>query len=206
MRPTQAVLCRRAAFQVVAIRLVVGQAVAGEAVTDLFSSCDRIVPTIFLFTNNYRTRDGSRKQGVEKPVVTTGARIIELQPGDLAYRTLIAHLVLGSDLLYDAVDGLDERLYRWANGLGQWAIAVCNGKVAGVAAIVSVDTDRTCLFWIEVLPHFRGQGIGAMLVDWARSHTSRSLTIASVETAVPFYQRCLPAYQQDGPIFTVPAL
>lgn len=138
--------------------------------------------------------------------MTIGVRIIEPQPGDLAYRTLIAHLVLGSDLAYDAVDGLDERLHRWANGLGQWAIAICNGKVAGVAAMVSIGTDRTCLFWIEVLPLYRGQGIGAMLVAWARSHASGSLAIASVETAVPFYQRCLPTYHQDGPIFTVPAL
>jgi GNAT superfamily N-acetyltransferase len=113
--------------------------------------------------------------------------------------------VLGSELAYEAIDGLDGRLYRWLHGLGHWALALCDDQVAGVAVTTPMADGSTCLFWMEVRPEFRRRGLGAALLIWARSRANGALTIASEEAAVPFYQHCLPAYQQDGTVFRVPA-
>lgn len=110
--------------------------------------------------------------------------------------SLLARLVLLSDLVYPSVDEQDGRLACWLTGEGQWAVASVNNQPAGIACVVTLEdgpyTGYRCLYWIEVLLPFRRQGVGTALLRWAEAQVDGCpLVIRSVPTAAPFYHRHL---------------
>ena len=111
---------------------------------------------------------------------------------------LIAHFVLESELEYPPSDEQDGRLACWLSGEGQWAVACVNNQPTGIACVVTLEDEPyagyRCLYWIEVLPAFRRQGVGAALLRWAQAQVDGCpLLIRSVPTAAPFYRRHLAA-------------
>jgi GNAT superfamily N-acetyltransferase len=64
------------------------------------------------------------------------------------------------------------------------------GFAAGIVCVVGLsDKDNDALLWLEVLPQYRGQGIGKALLLWAKGQTRDDLVIKSVPTAAGFYLR-----------------
>jgi GNAT superfamily N-acetyltransferase len=109
---------------------------------------------------------------------------------------LLARFVLASDLEYPNDDGQDGRLSCWLRGEGQWAVAHFDGQPAGIVCVVTLDDTaycgERCLYWLEVLPSFRGQGVGRALLRWAASQAEDELlVIKAVPSARLFYRRCL---------------
>lgn len=120
--------------------------------------------------------------------------------------SLIARFLAESTLGYPLVDGIDARLQAWATHEGRWAVAFTHHYAAGIACIVTLDdgpyAGADCLFWIEVLPETRGNGLGRALLSWATQQTPR-LIINPTPGAAPFYAALLPHAQRHGDLFIV---
>jgi GNAT superfamily N-acetyltransferase len=120
---------------------------------------------------------------------------------------LVAHLVLESAL--SAREGVsDVRLDTWQRGAGQWAAAVIDGKVAGIAALDEHDGQELELIWIETRAAYQQRGVGSALLEWARSQAKaqgRPLFINSAPAAIGFYRKALPGVADQGTTFTLAA-
>src|SRR5262245_33003851 len=97
---------------------------------------------------------------------------------------LLVHFVLESALDYGPIEDVDGRLACSSRGEARWAVAWCNSSPAGIACLVTLDNGAyqsyQCLYWLEVLPAFQGQGIGQALLAWAIAQTEgKSLLIVA---------------------------
>jgi GNAT superfamily N-acetyltransferase len=118
----------------------------------------------------------------------------------LTYRMtppVLVRLVLESSLTYPNDGDMDGRLACWRRGEGRWAVAWHERALAGVACVVTLDdgmhAGMDCLYWLEVVPALRGQGIGHALLRWAITQAGTTpLVIATTPEAAQFYQHCLP--------------
>jgi GNAT superfamily N-acetyltransferase len=85
-------------------------------------------------------------------------------------------------------------------------IAFLNREAVGIACVAHIDAGRyageTCLYWIEVLPEARRQGIGRALLRWAMTQAERLLIMAT-PGAAEFYAHMLPDAQRNGLEFIV---
>jgi GNAT superfamily N-acetyltransferase len=119
---------------------------------------------------------------------------------------LIARFVAESALEYPCVDDIDGRLYLWQQHRGCWVIAFLNREAVGIACVAHIDAGRyageTCLYWIEVLPEARRQGVGRALLCWAMTQAERLLIMAT-PGAAEFYAHMLPDAQRNGLEFIV---
>jgi GNAT superfamily N-acetyltransferase len=115
--------------------------------------------------------------------------------------SLLVRFVLESLLDYADDGDVDGRLACWSKGEGRWAVAWRDRAPAGVACLVTLDDGpyqgERCLYWLEVLPPFQGQGIGQALLAWAIAQTAGNpLVIAATSSAAPFYRRHLAGWTE----------
>ena len=119
---------------------------------------------------------------------------------------LIVRFVAESALEYPGVAGIDGRLHLWQQHLGRWAVAFLNREAVGIACVAAIDAGHyageTCLYWLEVLPEARRQGIGRALLHWATAQADRLLIVAT-PGAAEFYAHILPDAQRNGLEFIV---
>jgi len=118
--------------------------------------------------------------------------------------SLLVRFVLESTLDYAPDGDVDGRLACYARGAGHWAVAWRNRSPAGIACVVTLDDGPyqgyPCLYWLEVLPSFQGQGIGRALLAWATTQTAgTALLIAATPHAAPFYRRHLTGWTEPTP-------
>ena len=118
--------------------------------------------------------------------------------------SLLIRFVLESLLEYACEGDIDGRLACHRNGEGRWAVAWHDRAPAGVACLVTLDDGPYqgygCLYWLEVLPPFQGQGVGQALLAWAIAQTvDNPLVIASTPSAAPFYRRRLDGWTEPTP-------
>ena len=110
--------------------------------------------------------------------------------------SLLVHFVVESTLEYATDADVDGRLACYARGAGRWAVAWSDRAAAGIACLVTLDDGphqgERCLYWLEVLPAFQGQGIGQALLAWASAQvTDTALVIAATAGSAGFYRRYL---------------
>lgn len=112
-----------------------------------------------------------------------------LNPFNPHHTHIVVSCVVQSTLDYGDLDA-DARLLVWQSHQGKWAVATTDdGAIAGIVCVVNLhDRDNDALLWLEVLPHYRRNGIGTALLLWAQAQTQRELVIKSVSGAFPFYQ------------------
>lgn len=126
--------------------------------------------------------------------------IVPLHPASQQHTRIVLALVVQSLLDYGDID-MDPRLLVWINCQGCWAVAVADNKeVAGIVCTVHLnDSQRDALLWIEVLPHYQGQGFGKALLAWAQAQTAQPLLVRSVASAIGFYERAGVAVESREP-------
>ena len=115
--------------------------------------------------------------------------LVKLDTANPQHARVVAQLILMSELSYGEDLERDSRLLAWREGRGQWMVAVVGGRAAGVA-MVEQHGDAAELVWLEVLPAFKGKGIGKALLAHIQG-VAEQLIISSVRGALAFYAKVL---------------
>jgi GNAT superfamily N-acetyltransferase len=104
-----------------------------------------------------------------------------------------------------------SRLGTWTGGWHATRAARAAGPSPGVTALPPASPASSppedgpyqgylCLYWLEVLPAFQGQGIGQALLAWATAQTAgTALLIAATPPSAPFYRRYLTNWTEPTP-------
>lgn len=83
------------------------------------------------------------------------------------------------------LDGLDDEVYH--------LVGYKNGKAAATARIRFIEDNTLKLQRIATLKEFRGEGLGAKILEeiksFAKEHDIHALVLSSQEHAVPFYEK-----------------
>lgn len=120
---------------------------------------------------------------------------------------IVATLVLDSSI--SAREGTEDvRLSSWLAGTSQWAVAIINGTIAGVAVLNERDEESVELIWLETREPFKGRGVGTALLFWARATAQtqgKAMFVASAEGAVGFYAKIIPGSMDHGHEFLIAA-
>lgn len=117
-------------------------------------------------------------------------KIVPLDHRNTQHTRVVSLMVLQSQFDYGILED-DPRIFAWRTNQGEWAAATSeSGGVFGIVCVVRLnDTDADALLWIEVLPQYRGKGVGRALLAWAREQTQHSLVIRNVGEELGFSQR-----------------